>query len=121
MPRCLTAIALLAILIWVLPAPAMACDHHAAVPQKASSPTASIVAVAQPKQSRPMNSCPGACLGACCCHGGMTSCAAGYVTGQAANGFDLFRSARGARLAPGGEQTVPYREPLYGLDRPPKA
>lgn len=121
MPRCLTATMLLAILVWILPSPATACDHHAFKSQPVMN-SASVVAFAEPMRSHPMVSCPGSCIGACCCHGGVSSCSLAWNNSWAGSAaLDLFGLKRGARLAYGAEQRADYAEPLYGLDRPPKA
>ena len=132
MPRYPIAIVVLACLVWGLSKPAAACDHGGAAESRptytvAGAPVAQVAIaqeapVAQAAPELPLNKCLGTCPEACCCHGGMASCSTGHAPGQASSGFELCRAAaRGARLAWRGEQTVPYREPLYGLDRPPKA
>jgi hypothetical protein len=126
MPRCRIAMVLLACLAWGLSKPVLACDHGAtiqseAAPDAQAAPHLQAAPVAQAAPQLPMNKCSGKCPGSCCCQGGVTSCSTGNAPGQASSGFELRRVARGTPPGSGGEQTVPYREPMFGLDRPPKA
>jgi hypothetical protein len=131
MPWRRALVVVLACLAWGAASPTVACNQHASAAGEvapASKPVLlakvgvnQTLPTVEAAPQMPASKCPGACFGACCCHGGMTSCSAGHISGPATVGFDLFRSARGSRLAWGGDQSVPYRDPRYGLDRPPKA
>jgi len=128
MPLCRIALVVLACLVWGLSTPAMACDHGAttqsearAAPDAQVAPDLQTASVAQVAPQLPMNKCSGTCHGACYCHGGATSCSTGQAPGHVINGFELILRASGARTGRKPEQAVLYKEPLYGLDRPPKA
>ena len=120
---------LLACLAWGLSKPVLACDHVAtiqgdgahAAPDAQAASHLQTAPVAQAAPERPVNKCSGTCPGACCCEGGVTSCSTGNAPGQEFCAFELILSAQSVLAGRGLEQTVHYREPLYGLDRPPKA
>jgi len=126
MPRCRIAMVLLACLAWGLSTPVLACDHGATI-QSETAPDAQdalhlqTAPVAQAAPQLPMNKCSGTCPGVCCCQGGVTSCSTGNAPGQQSSAFELILSAPSVLVGRGREQTLHYREPLYGLDRPPKA
>ncbi len=132
MPWRRALVVVLACLTWGAASPTVACNHHASTASEAlhaskkltlanAAGSQHLAPVAKSGSEFPVGRWPGSCVGACCCHGGMTSCSAGHISGPATIGFDLFRSARCIRLAWAGDQSVPYRDPRYGLDRPPKA
>ena len=129
MPLCRIAIVVLACLVWGLATPSMACEHGVGAHGEATAHTASLAqaplaaatSVAHAAQNLPMNKCPDACHGACCCHGGMTSCSTGQALGHVISNFELVLRASGVRAGRKPEQAVTYKEPLYELDRPPKA
>lgn len=137
MPLCRIAMVVLGCLVWGLSTPAMACDHapraDSAAIADASAPTAEAaslthptplapaISVAHAARSLPINKCPGACPGACCCHGGVASCSAAHPPGHESSAFQLPPATGTVRAGHKPEQAVRYREPLYGLDRPPKA
>ena len=132
------AMVVLACLVWGLATPAMACDHGARAESEvalaeAIEPTAKAASLAQTTPLVPatsvalaapsplINKCPGACPGACCCHGGVASCSAAHTPGHVSRAFELTPRTGADRTRRKPEQEVRYREPLYGLDRPPKA
>ena len=140
MPLCRIAMVVLACLVWGLSTPSMACEHGVGAHSEAAhaggsepiaytahtaslaqAPLAAATSVAHAAPGLPMNKCPGACHGACCCHGGMTSCSTWQAPGHVISGFELILRASGARTGRKPEQAVLYKEPLYGVDRPPKA
>jgi hypothetical protein len=135
MRLCRIAMVVLACLVWGLSTPSMACEHGVGAYSEAAhaggseliaytahmASLAAAISVAHAAPRLPMNKCPGACHGARCCHGGLTSCSTGQAPAHMISGFELLLRASGARTGRKPEQAVTYKEPLYGLDRPPKA
>lgn len=131
------AMVVLACLVWGLATPAVACDHGARADSEAAlaeasestaeaasstqtTPLVPATSVALAAPSPLINKCPGACPGACCCHGGLASCSAAHTPGHVSSAFVLTPRTGTVRIGRKPEQAVRYREPLYGLDRPPK-
>lgn len=137
MPLCRIAMVVLACLVSGLGTSAAACDHSGGtqsepplvVANEPHSPATSrarasslyeTTFIVEASSGHPKDGCPGACPGACCCHGGAASCSAAHTLAQVSSAFELTPRTGTLRTGRKPGQAVRYREPLYGLDRPPK-
>jgi hypothetical protein len=124
MLRCWIIMVVLASLTWAVSEAAVACDHGATSHSEVSQGTTGAVLHEAPSlQAAPMvpiHKCAATCPGACCCNGGALPCASGQAASDVNGGFDLIVLAAIVRAGRWSQQAVYYREPLYGLDRPPK-
>lgn len=135
--RCI-AMVVLVCLAWGLSTPAAACNHTVGAQSKSTgiaaneidSPTTAraqatsvykTTSIARSAPGHRKSGCAARCLGACCCNGGMLSCGSGQGANDVNGGFDLIVLAAIVHAGHRPQRAVHYKEPLYGVDRPPKA
>lgn len=138
MPLCRITMIVLACLVLGLSTAAAACDHAAGTqsesPRVAASALRSLTtsrardsslyettSIVESTPGLPKDGCSTTCPGVCCCQGGTAPCTSAHTAGHVNSGWEpiVIAGVVHTRLWP--LRAVYYREPLYGLDRPPKA